>query len=381
MNFHSPALMPRQRHCHAGVTFPSGNYLNRSAPPQGSVYNPNSGFANIVTNGNVSLTPFNKSVGDALSAMTTRQNINKAAFSLSDMATGGLLLTRQSKEFVAMLRYRPTLLGICRFVPVASPSQQIDRIGFTGRLLHKGTENTAVTEPNQTKPTTSKVSIATQLFKGEVEVSYEAGQDNIMGGNTVRGNPFESYILSLIAGQVALDIEEFSLLSDTASGDTDLTQFNGLLKLAQAANSYNHAGANISKTPFKSTMLALPIAYRQNVSELLWLVSPNAEVEWMDEQADRVTLNGDQVLFGDKLVKSAYGIGMLSSGSMPAGAGVAKILLTHPKNIIIAIWRSIHIDWGYDYRKSSYVIVPSIRIDAKFEQVEGSAVGYGINLA
>lgn len=361
-NFHS-AFMPQRPRVSAGVQFPSGD------------------FASVCTNGNISTTSWKERTGNVLEKMVTRQNINKAAFSLSDMATGGLLLTRQAQQFVAMLRYRPTLLGICRFVPVASPSQQIDRIGFTGRLMHTGTENTAVTEPNQTKPTTSKVSIATKLYKGEVEVSYEAGQDNIMGGNTVRGNPFEQYLLNMIAGQVALDIEEFALLSDTASGDTDLAQFDGLLKLAQAANSYNHSAANISKTAFKKTLLALPTQYRQNIAELMWLVSPNAEVEWVDEQADRVTLNGDQVLFGDKWVKSAYGIGMLASGYMPAGASVAKVLLTHPKNIIIAVWRSIHIDFGYDYRKSSYVIVPSIRMDAKFEQVEGSAVGYGINLA
>ena len=313
-------------------------------------------------------------------------DLQKAAFTTSDLTTGGgLLAPQQARRLIQMIMFPPTFLRICRMIPMKGPTDRIDRITFGDRILHAATENIALATTLQANPETSKLEFSAKLFKCEVPISYEALQDSIEGGPKVRGNQFEDTVFQLIAERLAIDIEEILMLSDTdnAGLHNDLQQLDGWLKLARDQNTYNHGGASLSKGMYKSLHLLLPKQYRRNTTQLLFVQSPNADVEWTDEQGDRETAAGDAAIWGMRgYGLPAYAIKTYVCGNMPEESGTSsnlgQILHTHPKNAIAGIWRNILMEVDRDIRSGSLIIVCTVRLDAQFEQVEGAAVANNV---
>lgn len=315
--------------------------------------------------------------------------IRKAAFTTTDLTTGGgLLAPQQAKKLIQLIRFPPTFLKLCRMVAMRGPTERIDRITFGSRILHAATENTNLAANLQATPTTTKLELAAKLFKSEVQLTYDALQDSIEGGMGVRGNMFENTVFQMIGSKLAEDIEEILMLSDTGNAGlhNDLQQLDGWLKLARDQNTYNHGGAAINKALYKNTHLALPKAYRRNKAQLLFVQSPNADIEWADEQADRVTTTGDAVVWGARgFGLPAYGVPTFVCGVMPeesgASSNLGQILHTHPKNAIAGIWRNIFMEVDRDIRAGALIVVCSVRIDAQFEQVEGAVVANNVKVA
>ncbi len=316
-----------------------------------------------------------------------KSQLRKAAFTTIDLTTGGgLLAPQQARRFVQMILFPTTFLRQCRLVTMKGPTDRIDRIQFGSRIMHAGSENTNLSTSLQTVPTTSKIEMSAELYKCEVQLSYESLQDSIEGGHNVRGNQFEDTIFKLIAERAAIDIEEILMLSDTSNAGlhNDLQQIDGWLKLARDQNTYNHGGASVSKAMFKALHLLLPKQYRRNKAQLQFVISPNLDIEWSDELADRTgTRGGDEVAWGLRgYGHPAYGIRTYVCGNLPEESGVSsnlgQILHTHPKNAIAAIHRDIFLEVDRDIRKGALIIVCSVRMDAQFEQVEGSAVANNV---
>ncbi len=319
--------------------------------------------------------------------MTTQNGLVefKKTFVSGDLNTGGLLLPAQAKRFISMYRIQPTIGQKARIHSMKSPNEEVPRIGFGGRIFHKGTENTAPS--SEAKPTTTKIELSSKEFVAEVPMTYNMLEDNIERAaklGQVHGGQIQNTIIDLIMGQAALDIEEFALKSDTASLDTDLTQFDGWLKIGEANNVYDHAGEQLNKSAFFNTLLMLPDA-NQNLHDLFYVTPIKMYRHWQDEAANHVSAHGNEVLFGNRKVQSAYNYPILPCGNMPSTDGdnsdEGKILITHPSNLVIGIYRQIHIDYEKSARERKITFVVSFRMDAKFEQPEGVAVGKGVKIA
>lgn len=344
----------------------------------------------IITSGSVSTKSLLDRAQAAIEKNLKNVSLNKATLTTSDLSSGGgLRAVQQSKKFIKLLRHGPDLLRACRIVPMRGPTDRVDRITFSGRILHAASEDTELSSSNEANPTTSKVELTAKLYKGCVPISYEALQDNIEGGQDVRGNSFEEMVMTLIAEGVAIDAEELGLNSDTTSGTTDYAQQNGWMKLAQNSHSYDHSGAALSKSFFKSTLLAIPAAYRQSRfrKDMIWAMNPDMAVEWRDELADNSYADrATRVVWGsgDKDVDVAYSVPILESANLPAESGTSsnlgKVLLTHRKNIVLGVWRNIFFDIGRDVKAGSLIVVPSVRFAFQFEQVEGAALGYNVKV-
>ena len=344
----------------------------------------------IITSGNVTTKNLLDKAQEAIEKSTKRVSLNKATMTTSDLTTGGgLRAVQQSKKFIKLLRHGPELLRACRIVPMRGPTDRVDRITFASRLLHAASEDTELSGANESVPTTSKVELAAKLYKGCVPISYETLQDNIEGGQNVRGNAFEEMIMKLIAEAVAIDAEELGLNSDTASAVTDYAQQNGWMKLAQNSHSYDHSGAALSKSFFKSTLLEIPAAYRQAKfrKDMIWAMNPDMAIEWRDELADNSYADrATKVVWGsgDGDVDVAYSIPILESANLPSESGTSsnlgKCLLSHRKNIVLGVWRNIFLDIGRDVKAGSLIVVPSVRFSFQFEQVEGAALGYNVKV-
>jgi len=343
-------------------------------------------FAAVSTSGHISTIDILDRAKNAIEKHLTKpQQIHKAAFTSTDLSSGGLLLERQARDFIELLRIQPTILRSARFLPMKSLSQRFDRIGFTGRIFHKGVENTGLSGGDQAKPTMSKIQMNAKEFVAEIEITYDALEDSLKGEGQIHGNDFVKIVLKLAAAQGALDAEEFALLSDTGSGDNDLDQFDGWLKVAAANNTYDHLGAPVSKALFFNSKLALPKQYRQRMNGLRFYAANDVEAHWQDEIADRITTVGDMFLVdGFQGTLKPYSIPIIPNGTIPTDetpGDNSRMLLTHHNNLMFGIWRDIHLDVDKDVRKRHLVFVLSMRIDAKMAQPEGSVAAINIKVA
>lgn len=320
--------------------------------------------------------------------LTPRSKLNKAAFSTTDLTTGGgLLAPQQARRFVQLIRFRPGLLNKIRIAMMRGPTERIDRITFGSRILHASTEGSALAANLQSTPDTSKLEVTTQEYTAEVQLTYDSLQDSIEGGQNVRGNKFENTIFQMIASRVAEDIEALGLLSDSSDAGlhADFQVQDGWLKQARDSITYDHNGVAINKGLFKGAHLALPKQYRQDKRSLRFIISPNTDIEWMDEQADRVTVTGDAVPWGDKHPDRAYGIPTIIAGDMPEESGsssnLGQMLHTHPKNIGLGLWRRIFMEIDRDIRARTLIVVTTIRMGFFYEQVEGAMVAQNFKVS
>jgi HK97 family phage major capsid protein len=295
---------------------------------------------------------------------------------LADLtADGGLLQPAQAQKFIRILIKESVLLKMATVVPMGSPKQLMPKIRFAGRILRAGAEAAALPASERAKPELSQVELDAKLFKAEVRLSNEVLEDSIERG------ALRQTIMQLIGEQVATDMDEIIAQGDTASADPTLAQLDGILKQA-TSHVVDAAGAATSKAIFHDMLRSMPSEYLRSRKELRFLTSVDSELDYRDSLSERATAAGDRYLTED--VPVAYsGIPIrdvpLFPENLGANANTTNILLTHPKNIHVGLWRQIRIETDKDVSAGMLIIVATLRFDVKF--AEEQAVVKAINVA
>ncbi len=299
--------------------------------------------------------------------MTQRDIVKKADLAVSDLVSGGgYLQTEQVQTFLRMVKDQPTLLRDCRRINMKSHTREVDKIGFTSRLLAPGTEATALNANARKKPTLGKVLLTTNKMMAEVHIDYETLEDNIEKGN------LEQVIMQEMAKQVALDLEELILLGDTTnSSDPYLALQNGVL--ASATQHVVATTGAISKATFSAGVKEMPAKYLRNRSQFRWYVSNNNEIDYRDSLGNRETAVGDSLIEGFRGVYH-HGIPVVPVAMMPE----SKAILTRPDNICWGVWRDIMVETDRDIRSQVYIIVLSLRAGMVLEEPDAIVVMNGI---
>lgn len=309
--------------------------------------------------------------------------VQKADLALADLASGGLLQPEQSNTFFRKIIDAPTILNQTRFVPMARPKMEINKIGFGSRILRAANQGTisspltgeegtrALARADRIKPTLSKITLETKEVIAEINLPYEVLEDNIEGGN-IDGNRFQETVLTMIAEAAARDLEEKLILGDTASGDTYLALQDGILKQA-VSNIVNHNNATISATFFKNMINALPDRYKRFLTEMKFFTSRSREIDYRLVVANRQTALGDALLTGTTPV-SVLGVPLQGASQIPN----AQSLLTVPRNIVVGLQRDMRMEFDKDIRERVIIVVLTMRLDHLFE--EEDMVVKGINI-
>lgn len=310
--------------------------------------------------------------------LTDNQIIQKADLALSDITSdGGLLHPTQFEQFVRTLIDQPTILNEARVVRMPSPKYDVNKIKFGSRILQYGSQNTAasdtehsgryLTQAGRSKPTTSKVQLDAKEVMAEVRIPYEVLEDNI------ERDQLGSTILALIAERAALDMEELIIKGDTASSDTYLALFEGLLEQA-TSNVVNAAGSALTPQVLNNVKKAMPTPFRRNPAEMRYYVNMDDESDYRLGISSRGSNLGDAVLVGNQPLQ-VFGSLMKPAAMMTAGYAV----YTNPANIVFGIHRDVRIEMDRDIRSREIIYVLSARIDMKLE--EETAVVKVTNLA
>lgn len=302
-------------------------------------------------------------------SVTQREIARKADLTVQDLVSnGGYLQPEQVSTFLRMVKDQPTILREARRVNMKSHTREVDKIGFTSRLLQKApASGQALDASKRGKPTTGKVLLNTNKMIAEVHIDYETLEDNIERGN------LEQVIMQEMAKQVSLDLEELIIKGDTGLSATDpfLALQNGLLK--QATQHAVTVTGDLTKATFSTGVKEMPAKYLRDRSQFRWYVSPNNETDYRDHLGDRATNLGDSLVEGFRGVYH-HGVPVLSTAMMPE----TNAVLTRPDNIIWGVWRDIMVETDKDIRSQVYIIVLTLRAGMVLEEPDAIVLMSGI---
>jgi HK97 family phage major capsid protein len=297
---------------------------------------------------------------------TNESYLEKADLAVSDLASGGLLNPEQSKKFMELLILGSTLLPLVTTVTMANPTYEISKMGFTGRVLRRAQESTALLEADRAKPVLDKVTLTTEELIAEARIPYSVVEDNI------EQNTFTQTLLSYMVKAVSRDFETLLIQGDTASTDPLLNSFDGILK---QISSYvvNAGGVRLTKAPLKTLSQSIPSQYRDN---LVFLASPNAIIDYNDSLSNRQTPLGDDALLrkpsGEYNGRPIYEIPLMPE-NLGGTTDRSNVLLLDPKNIHVGMHRAIRVESERDISSRLFKIVISMRVGVKLAHEPATA--------
>lgn len=288
--------------------------------------------------------------------------LNKADMALADISSSGVLHAAQALQFIKLLIKEAVVMKQATVVPMKSFKQQVDKIRFESRILRAGQEATSLPAADQSKPTTSQVELDAKLFRAEISLTDELLEDNI------EKDSLRNTILSLMGERIALDMDELIVQGDTASPDAYLASFDGILKAA-TSNIVNAGTVNLSKNILRDMIKAMPSEFLRRKSDMRYLTSVDAEIDFRDSLSARETMLGDKNITEETMAQYS-GIPMSAVPMFPENLGGAtnctNVLLLDPKNINVGIWRNVRVETDRNISAGTVKIVATLRMDCKF---------------
>lgn len=295
--------------------------------------------------------------------------MQKADIEVSDLISdGGYLLADQAKKFIVDLIKESVVLKMITVEGLKSHTKLIGKVGLNGRVLRPGTSGVALSAADRAKPVTDDVTLTTKLMKGEIRLNDEVLEDQIENGT------FKSNVMSMMAEQAALDLDEISVNGDTTSTDTFLAQFNGMLALA-TTHVVNAGTVPLAKSHLKAALKAMPSQYNRNKMKQRFMTSEDAELDYRDYLADRATVLGDTMIQGDAPLR--YGNRPILPipvfpDNLGVGTNCTNVLLMDPKNAYFGFWRKIKVETDRDISTGEWIMVATVRCGVQY--VEEDAV-------
>lgn len=311
-----------------------------------------------------------------------RHILAKADLALSDLQTdGGYMVTEQAQKFMRILILRSVVMGMATVEPMKSPSKELDKIRFAGRVLRAGSPGVALGIDGRSKPDLGKVTLEAKLFKAEVRLNSETLEDQIEQGN------FKSTVMQELSKAVARDMEDVLINGDDTSTDPFYASFDGILVQA-SSNVVNAAGARLNKGILRDLQKALPSEFLVNKGDMRYLTSTDAEIDYRDSLADRMTAEGDRSLgaAASSEAKVGYtGIPVESVPLFPEDQGTnddsTSVLFLDPKNIHVGIHREIRMETDKDISAGEIIIVVTLRFDVKYAHEPAVAIATNVLVA
>lgn len=293
-----------------------------------------------------------------------KSRVAKAQVNLDMMTTAsGVLLPSVARKFMDYTVDNSRLMGMVTVVPLKAPKQRTSKITMPGRVMRPGKEGTALAAADRASPNFAKVEHDAQLFKGEIELTDEALEDNI------EGEQFKDTVIRALGTAWANDTEEVVIRGDKTSSDDLYAQFDGVLKLA-TSNVSDAGGQKLSRVVLRDTLATMPEVYRRNKKILRYLTSSNAELAYRESLANRNTSLGDLAIGAVGGGVQTVGYATIPVEEIPlmpentgSGGDKTNIILCDPTNIEIGIWRRIKMKWAEDIRKGVIFCVITVRMD------------------
>lgn len=224
-------------------------------------------------------------------AKSNNDFIRKASSTVSTFSPGGVLLPQQAAKFVELAIVKSSLLQDCNTQIIPTSTYEVDKMGFTGQVLHPDEEDTAFGSADVASPETGKTTLVSKRYKAEIGLTYDTVK------RVINGDQLMPYLLNLAAEAARRDVEKCALLGDTSlSSATSLNRLlkkqDGFLKLI-TSSVVDAAGARMNLNLLDEARRLMPAEYFDEEG-LEFLMSKNGEIDYQAAVTARATVLGDQ---------------------------------------------------------------------------------------
>lgn len=284
----------------------------------------------------------------------------------SDLGSSRLARSKQDR-FARTISNATRILDEARRIDMTSHTHDIDRVGFSSRILQKVDEGTAE------GVSSSKTDFHTNTLESKEVMAIAGITDSTLEDNIERDG-FENTLLDLIADRVGIDLEELFLVGDRDSDDEFLAITDGWIKKSANEIDGEDFDANDPEDMFDAMIKAVPKKFLRNRSEwTLW-------VHWDIEDAYRNILRERGTGLGDSAQTTAQqlsykGFKVQDSANMPEGTA----FLAPSTNLVYGIYRDVFIEPDRQPKARKTDFVTTLRVDCHFEDENASVVGKGFN--
>ncbi len=304
-----------------------------------------------------------------------RKLLEKADLVLADFSTGGLLNAAEADRFIRMaVNQSAFMAAMCTVRGMRSWQENIPKTRFSGRVLHKGTEASALPVGSRAKPTMSNVVLNCSPLKAEVRMSDESLEDNIEKGS------FFQTVMQMLTEAIARDLDTLVINGDTTNASDLVSTFDGVLKLA-TSNTVNGSSARLSKGILRDTFKAVDDVYANDPS-LKYATSRQAKIDFRDSLSERQTALGDAALLSQQMGSQYQDIPIIVIPEFPptteTGGSNTQLLLASPANHIVGIWRQIRVELDRDVSAGETIIVSSMRVGTQIIETTAEARAYDV---
>ena len=304
-----------------------------------------------------------------MSKLSPQAIVEKADLAIANLTgegNGGYLNPIQANFFIRKLVDQPTIINQMRVVPMNAPTMEINKIGFSDRILRaapqSGTALSGSGWEEHAAPETQKIELATKEVIAEVWLPYDVLEDNIERG------VLENTIMDMITERASIDLEELVLLGIVGAADPYLGLMNGILVSANDhVVEYTTPPNDLDIDIFKAGFQAMPVKYLRNRSQMKFYTSHYVETEFAAIMAMRETAMGDARMTEDYMTQlKAFGVPIAPCALMPSG----NYIFTLPQNLILGVQRKIMIETARKIRYRSVVIVVTMRLAFAIEETD-----------
>ena len=292
-----------------------------------------------------------------------------------------VLAAEQFDRFVEAMMARTNILPNARFIDMSAHQVNIDRIGFTGRVLTGGLDKDSAnqgTSEDWVNATTATNKLRAVELRGKVALEDRALRRNIERGN------FQQHLVDLFGQAAGRDFEEWAILANSAYGVTDILKLGDGWAKKSGNIIYGGDGAfdpDDAEEVLEALLDALPKQYLINRAEWEFQVPYEIENGYRDILKARGTALGDAALTtGGKLMYKGIPVvycPMLERSKSVEENGAGRIaMLQHPDNMVWGVFHEVTIEAKRDAENRRTEFYLTIECDAHYEDEKAAVVAF-----
>lgn len=308
--------------------------------------------------------------------------IEKADQTVQDFIDdGGFLNDEQTAEIFEIAIKESVAMQLVTTKPMTASKFEITKMQFAGRVLRGATENQALAKGDRSKVDNAKTVLDVKEFIAEVRIPYGALEDH------VSQNRLMEVTRNLLGKALARDIEFVAFNGDTSNTGTTVDDrlvsiIDGFIVQA-TSNVVVAGGARATKSIFKQMRQTLPGEFKRGPAQMVFFTSDNAAIDYGDSLASRATDLGDQTVLGGRFTQYRHhGSPLIPVPEIPEDLGVGgnETVAIHcdPKNMHIGLQRDLLIETDKDISSRQYIIVATVKMDAKYAHEPQTVIATGI---